>query len=239
MRIQSFTLTTMAAAALCAVLGHTALAADMPIKAPRMPVATYYNWTGFYVGVNAGYGSGTSGWWDDPSLTGSDLGKHSIKGGLIGGQFGYNLQVSNWLVGLEADLDWTSIKGSHVDPLGSDLNTKITALSTITGRLGYAQGPVLLYGKGGAAWGKFKYQDFTAPGAALNGENNDSRWGWTAGGGVEYGFAANWSAKVEYNYLDFGTKRLAFSGGVGGPFVQDITDKIHVVKAGVNYRFNP
>lgn len=239
MVLQRFFFVLLATMISSAGFGSIASAADMPIKAPRMPVATYYNWTGFYVGANGGYGWGTSAWRDDPIFGASELGSHPITGGLVGGQLGYNLQVSNWLVGIEADLDWASIKGGHVDQFGSAINTKVTSLGTVTGRIGYAQSQALVYAKGGLAWGTFKYDDFVTPGGALNGSNSSARTGWTAGGGFEYGFAANWSAKVEYNYMDFGTKRLAFAGGVGGAFVQDITDRIHVVKAGVNYRFNP
>jgi outer membrane immunogenic protein len=237
MRIKRFALTAVSAGVFSVASGLVAFAADMPLKAPRQPVATYYNWTGFYIGANAGYGWGTSAWRDDPNLGATDLGSHAIRGGMIGGQIGYNLQVSNWVVGIEGDLDWSNIKGGHVDVLGSDINTKVTALGTVTGRVGYAQGPALFYGKGGAAWGRFKYDDFTAPGGALNGAHSSSRWGYTFGGGLEYAFGGNWSAKIEYDYMDFGTKRLNFSGGAGGAFVQDITDRIHVVKAGVNYRF--
>ena len=232
-----FALTTFVAAGWSASQSEMALAADMPIKAPSRTFAIASNWTGLYIGANAGYGWGRSSWTDDPIFGASDLGSHTTRGGLVGGQIGYNWQIGTWVVGLEADVDWANLKGNHVDQFLSDLNTKTTALGTLTGRVGYAWNQTLLYGKGGAGWARFKYDDFTTLGGPLNGSSSSTRWGWTIGGGLEYAFATNWSAKVEYNYLDFGTKRLGFSGGAGGAFVQDITDRTHLVKIGVNYRF--
>lgn len=237
MRKNIFAIATVAAGIL-GVASVSSQAADMPLKAPRMPSAAYYNWTGFYIGANGGYGWGTSAWWDDPSLTGADFGSHSFNGGMVGGQLGYNYQVSTWVLGIDADLDWADLTGRHVNPFGNTLSTKATALGTVTGRIGYAMGQSLLFAKGGLAWGTFKYDNFVA-GGTLNGSNSSTRTGYTVGGGFEYGLAANWSVKVEYDFMDFGRKRLAFNSGVGGAFVQDITDSIHVVKAGVNYRFNP
>src|SRR5262245_47192254 len=110
MALERFLIPSFAAAALTLCLNNTASAADMPIKAPRMPVAVGYNWTGFYIGANGGYGWGTSSWRDDPALGATDLGSHAIRGGMLGGQVGYNAQFSNWVLGIEADLDWASIK---------------------------------------------------------------------------------------------------------------------------------
>lgn len=237
MRLRNLAVTSFAATFLSVGLGQVASAADMPIKGVRGPAMVVYNWTGFYVGINAGYGWGRSGWTDDPSLGASDLGAHTIKGGIVGGQIGFNWQVGAWVVGLEADIDWANLKGSHVDQFLFDLNTKMTSVGILSGRVGYAMNQTLLYLKGGAAWAQFKYDDFTTLGGPLNGVSSSTRWGWTIGGGLEHGFAPNWSAKIEYNYLDFGTERLAFSGGAGGAFVQDISERVHLLKLGVNYRF--
>ena len=237
--MRTLSLTFFAAAAITAGFGQVATAADMPIKAPRMPVAIAYNWSGFYLGGNAGYGWGRSSWTDDPTLTGAGLGSHGLNGALLGGTIGANLQVAAWLVGIEADMAWASMKGSHVDQFGSDLNTKTNSLGTAAVRLGYAFDLSLLYMKIGATWGNFKYDDFVSPGGALNGSGSATRAGWMIGGGWEYAFAANWSGKLEYNYLDFGSKIISFNGGLGGAFVQNINERFHVVKAGLNYRFSP
>lgn len=239
MRLHQLTLSAVAAAISCFAFSQAGWAADMPLKAMRMPTVVTYNWSGFYIGANAGYGWGNSSWTDDPALGATNLGGHATEGGLAGGQIGFNWQLSSWVVGVEADVDWASIKGSHVGPTGTDIRTKATALGTIAGRFGYAWDRSLIYGKAGAGWASFNYDDFVTPGGALNGSNSSTRWGWTFGAGLEYAFAANWSAKIEYNYLDFGTERMTFGGGVGGTFVQDINERIHVVKAGINYRFGP
>src|SRR5712691_3265265 len=140
MRARRLALKTLAVAGLSVSHGQFALAADMPIKAPRAPVAITYNWTGFYVGANAGYGWGRSSWKDDPIFGAQDLGAHTMKGGIVGGQIGYNWQSAAWVLGLEADIDWAKLKGNHVDQFLSDLNTKVTSVVTLTGRVGYAWG---------------------------------------------------------------------------------------------------
>jgi outer membrane immunogenic protein len=225
-------------------MGSIAAAADLPVKAPayQAPVmAPVYNWTGFYVGVHAGYGWGQSSWTDDPIFGGVSLGSHNINGGLIGGQIGYNWQMQNWVFGVEADGAWANIKGNHVDFQQSNLNTKIDALGTLTGRVGYAWNNNLFYVKGGGAWASFKYADYdtSIAGSPLNGASSDTRWGWIVGAGWEYGFQRNWSVKVEYDYIDFGSDTFSFSGGIGGNYVQTIDDHVQVVKVGLNHRFAP
>ncbi len=226
---------------LTAFTGAAAIAADiparMPAKAPAMVPVPVFTWTGFYIGLHAGYGWGDSSWVDDPALTGLALGSHKISGALAGGQIGYNWQTGPWVFGIEADAAWADIKGSHVDQFLSDLHTKLRAVGTVTGRVGHAWNNHLLYVKGGGAWGSFKYDDFFTLGGPLNGASSNSRWGWTAGAGWEYGFTRNWSVKVEYNYLDFGSDTFTFNGGIGGVYLQTIDNHVHVVKGGVNYRF--
>lgn len=239
MRFYRFALSTVVAAIFGAGAGSIALAADMALKAPRAP-AFQYNWSGFYVGANGGYGTAGSNWVDDPSLGSTDLGGHRTTGGFAGGQIGYNWQYGIAVVGLEAEFDWASLNGNHVGPLLHSLNTKVTTLGTITGRLGVAYWDrALLYAKGGLGFAQFKYDDFVTVGGALNGSSNSSRWGWALGAGIEYGFAQNWSVKVEYDYLGFKVHSVNFAGGVAGAYVQDIRNDIQLVKAGINYRFGP
>jgi outer membrane immunogenic protein len=237
--MRTLSLTLLAATAIATGFGQLASAADMPVKAARAPVFTAYNWSGIYFGGNIGYATGRSSWTDDPTLTGADLGSHRLNNAIFGGQIGVNLQVTAWVVGVEADMNWGSLKGAHVDQFLSDLNTKTKSLGTASARLGYAFDMSLLYLKIGAAWGQFNYDDFVTAGGALNGQGSATRAGYVIGGGWEYAFAANWSAKIEYNYIDFGTKTITFNGGVAAPFVQGITERFHVVKAGVNYHLNP
>lgn len=209
----------------------------MALKAPRAP-SFQYGWSGFYIGANGGYGTASSNWIDDPALGSTDLGGHRPAGGFAGGQIGFNWQYGMAVAGLEADFAWADLKGDHTDPLLHSLNTKVSALGMITGRLGVAYWErVLLYAKGGLGFAKFKYDDFVTVGGALNGSANNSRWGWALGAGIEYAVAPNWSVKLEYDYLGFNPRRIDFNGGAAGPYVQDIRNDIQLVKAGINYRF--
>lgn len=215
------------------------LAADMPVKAPVKMLSPAYNWTGFYIGAHGGYAWGSSRWIDDPIFGGTNLGSHSITGGFGGGQIGYNWQTGQWVFGVEASASGADLKGSHLDPQASDIHTRVDAFGTITGRVGYAWDNVLLYAKGGGAWESVKYDDFTGLGLPLNGANSSGRWGWTWGGGVEYGFMPNWSLFVEYNGFEFPNEFLSFSGGVAPPYGQTIRDRYGMVKAGINFRIWP
>jgi outer membrane immunogenic protein len=211
-------------------LGATApaSAADLRVKAPppAPPVVTVYNWTGFYIGGHVG-----GAWVDhdvfDPLI---GLGVSIDKSGFLGGgQVGFNYQPlgSNWVFGVEGDIAWVDIDNNHICPaVGFNCNHNHNWLATVTGRLGYAWDTVFLYAKGGAA---FVNHEFTGPNAfgILVSESN-TRTGWTVGAGLEWGFAPNWSAKVEYNFMDFSNDTLVF---------HNLETQINVVKVGVNYRF--
>jgi outer membrane immunogenic protein len=263
----SMRLLVTSALAIVMVAG-AAQAADLLTKAPvlKAPAGAPFSWTGFYIGGHAGGGWGDKKWSDffDPINTsdrtsGPDASYH-VSGPLGGGQIGYNLQYGWTVFGIEADASAADIKGrgnndpfTILGPTGSgclDLNgactTKIDALGTVTARLGVAVDRALFYAKGGAAWVHEKHTvrafDLSAPNDPLfnfTSTTSQTRWGWTAGGGIEYGFTQNWSAKIEYNYLDFGKDEVAFtlpapSGfGVAGTLQQTM----HVVKGGLNYRF--
>jgi outer membrane immunogenic protein len=206
----------------------TASAADLPRQAPAYKAPAYvapvFNWTGFYVGVNGGGGWGSSKW---------SPGSLDVSGGLIGGTVGYNWQFGTWVIGLEGDADWANIKGSTACDV--PLNTCQTAknfLSTIRGRVGYAIDRWLPYVTGGAAIGNIKASE---PGFATVDNTNV---GWTVGVGMEYAFAPNWSAKVEYLYVDLGSVDCAvntacnFTGGA-----DKVNFHTNLVRGGVNFRF--
>jgi outer membrane immunogenic protein len=222
--------------ALLAVAGVTtgtgiASAADIqrPVyKAPPagvMPVA--YDWTGFYVGGHVGYGWADKSWQDGFGLFGIS---QQANGFLGGGQAGFNYQVGQFVFGVEGDMSWSGMKGS-TNTLASSFNTDVDWTATLTGRLGMAFDRWLVYGKGGAAWARDRYSTnfYTFPGT----EVTDTRLGWTVGAGVEYAFAPQWTAKLEYNYMDFGTRSVSFAPG----FSTDIDQQVHAVKFGVNYKF--
>lgn len=161
--------------------------------------------------------------------------------GLVGGQVGVNYQSGMWLVGMEAEGAWTNLKGGAISllPLAalasiSD-NSKIDGIFDVTARAGIVAGRALFFAKGGAAWARATY--WTATPAAVTSNMSDTRLGWIAGVGAEYEFAGSWTAKLEYDYIDFGRKRetLLQVGGVG--FDLDTKQNVHLVKLGVNYRF--
>ena len=212
-------------------LGATApaLAADLGAaprytKAPAY-VAPIYNWTGFYIGGHLG-----GGFAGDNSI----LGSSRFLGGIQGGadyQF-----APNWVAGIEAQYSWASNNnGSLLFPGGTLVTSNSDQLGSVTGRLGYTFGPALLYAKGGFAWKDGNNLNVAVGGVPVafttDGNHRD---GYTVGGGLEYMFAPSWSAKVEYQYYNFGDTTFTSGPIVGTRF----TDDEHTVKAGVNYRFN-
>jgi outer membrane immunogenic protein len=224
----------LAVVGLAAIATSSALANDispgrryMPPPRAQPVYVPYFTWNGLYAGLNAGYGFGSSNW-TNPG-TGASTGNFNVSGALIGGTIGYNWQLSAAVVGLEWDLDWSNIKGSSAAGCAGPCKTSNTWLGTMRGRLGYAFDRTLPYITGGAAYG-----DIHAS-LATGGGFSDAKMGWTIGGGVEHAFANNWSAKVEYLYVDLGTLSCSNSCSVGVPL--DVTFKTSIVRAGVNYKF--
>jgi outer membrane immunogenic protein len=204
-----------------------AQAADIPRPVykgmPLRPVIAYYNWTGLYFGINAGYGFGTSTW---TGIPGGSV-KPSPNGFLIGGTLGYNYQIGSFVYGIEGDWDWSGVKGSATCAVVVTCTTESPWLATFRGRLGYAFDRWLPYLTAGGAYGNVK-ATASIPGAAVSA--NKSELGWTFGGGLEYAFLGNWSAKIEYLYVDLGT--AAMGGGV------NVTFKESIVRGGLNYKFS-
>jgi len=222
---------TVSAAALCA-FAAPALAADIPprtytnVPAYTAP-AVIYNWTGFYIGGHVG-----GAFAGDNSLVGSDA---RFLGGVQGG-FDYQF-APNWVMGIEAQYSWLNSNTTGVAFAGGGLITeKNDQIGSVTGRVGYSWGPGLLYAKGGYAW-----RDNANIGVAVAGApvafatDGNRRDGWTAGGGLEYMFAPNWSAKAEYQYYNFGN--TTFTAGPAPIVGSRFRDDEHTVKLGVNYRF--
>jgi len=221
------------------VTAQSALAADLPArpvyKAPVSVVAQ--TWTGLYVGINGGWASSRNCWVFDPGITGEAEGCHRANGAVAGGQIGYNWQFGSTVVGLEAAGDWADLKGTNASQAfpGFFNQTRTDAIGMFTGRLGWAPtGSTLLYVKGGAAITHNKHLSFTlAP--ATSATASDTRWGWVAGAGVEYAFVSNWSAKLEYLYVDLG--KVTCSAACSGAAPIDVTFTSNIIRAGVNYKF--
>ncbi len=221
-------------AAACVVFAAPAFAADLPArtytKAPvyKAPEAIY-NWTGFYIGGHIGGAFPGSS-----SLENSDA---RFLGGVQGG-FDYQFAGSNWVIGAEAQYSWlTGNSGSGVVfPGGTIASANTDQLGSVTGRLGYAFGPTLLYAKGGYAWRDNNNIGVTVAGvpAAFTVDANH-RDGYTVGAGIEYMFTPNWSIKGEYQYYNFGN--TTFLTGPAPVVGSRFHDDEHTVKLGINYRF--
>jgi outer membrane immunogenic protein len=210
-----------------AALTGTAAAADLPRPAPapyyKAPVEVQvYNWTGFYIGINGGGGFGRSQW----DSIGSSF---DISGGLVGGTVGYNYQFGQAVVGVEGDIDWADINGTTNTTCPFGCKTNDNWLSTVRGRLGYAADRFMPFVTGGAAFGDIRA---STPGFA--GASN-TNVGWTAGAGLEFAIAGNWTAKAEYLYVDLGKFNCGISCGAAA--TDNVSFTANIVRAGVNYRF--
>jgi outer membrane immunogenic protein len=229
-------LTRMLLAAGVLGLASAAHAADLGLeRLYRAPAATpaAYSWSGAYIGGHLGGSWGDKRWTEVTPNPGGSIG-HDVGGVLGGAQAGFNAQFGSWVVGIEGDVSWLGANGSGPCVGGGTCSSDVKWLSTVTGRAGYAWGATLLYAKGGAAFAK---DDYLAQFGPFTASAGDTRSGWTVGGGLEYGFTPNLSAKVEYNYLNLGTDRVTLGTGAAAA-VQDIRQDMHAVKVGVNYRFN-
>ena len=218
----------------------SAQAADLPparrpaAVAPVAYAPPVYNWTGIYVGGNLGAGFAHSSWSDPFTGANNTFNKTGFIGG---GQIGANWQINALVLGIEGDFDWTGLKGSGHDSVGNTINTNTQWTSTVTGRVGAAFDRLLVYGKGGVA---FAHDKDSLTDIAFNTASTTlTRTGWTAGAGLEYAFAPNWSAKIEYDYLGFGSKALNFSTPLQPAYTTNANLNVQEVKAGLNFRFGP
>jgi len=248
--------------ALSAVLGiGAASAADLAVKAKPIVVDPSYNWTGFYLGGNVGYGwSGrtgdlvaTSGGLVIPGAVAagtipSFLGVRA-EGGFGGAQAGYNWQSNHFVFGIEADIQGAATKQSLVINRAATggffatthtVSSELDWFGTVRGRIGYDWNQVLLYGTGGVAYGytSDSATSQTVPPPPFGfGSNSGTRVGWAAGAGVEWAFRPSWSVKGEYLRVDLGssTTRVAFPSG---DFIDyRFRHAYDTVKVGINYKF--
>lgn len=256
--------TILTAAAIAVLGGSSAFAADLPArtytKAPVM-VSPAYSWTGFYLGVNAGGIWGSDPVTFDPIFAGAPAGLPAFaaangsstlhpSGFTGGGQVGYNWQSSNWVIGLEADINYARLAKSVTSatltfPATSDFffvtSTTSNWMATVRPRLGYAFDRTLLYVTGGLALSEINFAQsitFLPAVAFASGTTTSTRAGWTVGGGAEYAFAPNWSAKLEYLHSDFGS--LSFASTTNNALI-NFTSSAHfrtdLVRVGLNYKF--
>jgi outer membrane immunogenic protein len=217
------------------------LAARPYTKAPPM-IASVYDWTGFYIGINGGWGSSHNSWTNNAvggvAATAFDEGSHDATGGTVGGQIGYRWQAGGWVFGLEAQGNWADFSGSNASAAFALVNnrTKIDSFGLFTGQIGYAWNTTLFYVKGGAAVTDSNYQGFT--GGVLVDSASDTRWGGTVGVGLEYAFAPGWSAAVEYDHLFMGNNNYTLVTPVGAlSRTDDIKQDVDLVTVRLNYKF--
>jgi high affinity Mn2+ porin len=240
-------------AAFLAAAPAMAAEVSMPVKASwQPPVVQPYDWTGLYVGAHLGYAWGHSNWNAPPDLASSlDLDRSSDifngAGSYFGGlQIGYDYMLANRVVlGLQLDtsfpgfphLDGISIGGESIfstPAIGlASYSESVLHSGTLRARVGYAPANWLLYGTGGFAW---TYNQLTLTQLADGTTDAPFLWrlGWVAGLGVEYAFAPNWSANVEYLYTQYGNSSVMFPSA-GLQFTSDFS--LQQVRAGLNYRF--
>jgi outer membrane immunogenic protein len=222
------------------------LAARPYTKAPAM-IAAIYDWSGFYLGVNGGWGSSHNCYTNTaiPGVTvaATAEGCHDATGGTAGGQVGYRWQSGAFVYGLEAQGNWADLKGSNASLAiaGITNRSRLDAFGLFTGQVGYAWNNALLYVKGGVAVTDNRYDGLLTATGTLVDRATATRWGGTVGAGVEYGFAPNWSAAVEYDHMFMGTESSAFTSVSPIAGVNTRTDSVRqdadTVTARVNYRW--
>jgi outer membrane immunogenic protein len=219
------------------------MAADLPpaptyAKTPVMMPALY-DWSGVYVGFNGGWGTANRCFDQTAPLVGTE-GCHTTSGGFAGAQAGYRWQAASWVFGFEALGDWASLNGSNVSvltPANTD-RSRIDAFGLFTGQIGYAWNTALFYFKGGGAVIADR-NNLVTNGNIFASSAGDNRWGGTLGAGVEFSFAPNWSAALEYDHLFIANSSTTFTNIAGGAVVS--TDRLRgdadLVSVRVNYRW--
>jgi outer membrane immunogenic protein len=242
---------------------------DVPVYTP------IYAWTGFYFGVNGGYASSNGGrtlststdWvfadegGPQSGTFDSTIGKVASSGGFGGGQLGYNVQHGSFVFGLEIDAQASNVNGktaTSIDASGllegltinAAAKSELDWFATLRARLGYAAGPLLLYATGGFAVGGVKDSLWLSSSPNFGSfafSNNETRAGYTVGGGVEYLISLSWSLKAEYQYIDLGSSRIRGTVlstdnetyvAAGDLSTSRIDHTYNTVRAGLNYHIN-
>ena len=226
-------------------LAAPAAAADLaarPYTKAAPAIAAVYNWSGFYVGANGGWGSSHKCWDFLPAAGGvAPEGCHDATGGVAGGQIGYRWQAGTWVFGLEAQGNWADLKGNNVSIFAPAFvnQSRINAFGLFTGQVGYAANNVLFYVKGGAAVTSDRFDVYsTATNVLAASTTSDTRWGGAVGVGLEYGFAPNWSAAIEYDHLFMQDRSYNFTTPAGAFFGADrIRQNVDLATVRVNYHF--
>jgi outer membrane immunogenic protein len=227
----------------CAQAADQSVARGPSSYYPNAYYPTSIDWTGFYVGLQGGGAFGSARWTDPFSGVADDPKPTSFVGG---GQVGVNWTRDSFLLGVEADFTGTQLDDSATDGLGFTHRVRTTWMSLVTGRLGYAVNRYLAYVKGGFAFANER-NTVTTPTGGFADSSMTTQYGWTIGGGIEYAISPNWSAKIEYDFVDLPSQNITLVGcsfpspgnvcrGLGS---QPATVEYNIQKviAGINYRF--
>jgi outer membrane immunogenic protein len=245
MRVGAMRKLLVGTAALVALVSP-AISADMQALTYAAPpaAAAEWNWTGCYVGGQAGGLWATEDWINQTpggDFNGESLGGHDLSSGVGGMQTGCDFQFPGGLViGIQADYAWADAEGSHdsTREFGVDYGSGVNSLASVTGRIGYARDRFLGYIKSGGAW---EGNDYWASTIVLGTvyTSRDTRSGWTVGAGGEYAFTKFLSGFVEVDYYDFGNARISFTPQISGlrPAFVDIRETTGVLHVGLNLRF--
>ncbi|GAC1331628.1 MAG: porin family protein [Beijerinckiaceae bacterium] len=250
--LRKILLSTVAGAA----MAGSALAADLPSrKAPPVayaPAIPIFTWTGFYIGANAGgaFRASSGNAYNNAFFFGGAtpvVGTTTTTNNgrfIAGGQAGVNWQVNQFVLGIEGDGQALFGGNNNVFPGASGLS-KTGFLGTVRGRAGIAFDRFLVYGTGGIAFGSSNLPTIAVanvagiPGFFTGAGGNNTRVGYAAGAGVEYAFTNNWSVKLEYLFTDLGRNNRTFVlGGTGAGFTVHNREQNHIVRAGLNYKFD-
>ena len=223
-------------AALAAVVGigftSVASAADMPTKAPVAVSPPVLNWNGFYAGIAAGGGVLQTAWSNAPFGTYS--GTNSGDGAIVGGTVGWNWQTNPFLFGLEGDLSWANLKVFPITNCVTNCSTELNWLGTLRGRVGYTfyNSAFLIYATGGAAFAGLENIVVTTPFSDVK----QTKTGYAVGGGIEGMIARQWSAKIEYLHIEFGSYLVCHAGPCTFDNFANFV-RGDIVRGGVNYHF--
>ncbi|QCI63500.1 outer membrane protein [Phreatobacter stygius] len=229
------------AGAALAALASGAQAADLGVQRVAVPSAILvpaFSWTGFYAGAHIGWGSARSSYRDN---TGTFFNSSLTSNGVFGGvQVGYNWQINQFVLGVEGDVSAGGLSKRTTDTtvgsltFGDSYRTSVPFLGSLRVRAGLAADRALFYVTGGLGVATFsdKYFDASVGPTGTTFSSSSTRVGYTVGGGIEYAFTQNWTAKVEYLYYGFGDRSNIFTAN------DRFSQNIHTVKLGVNYLFS-
>jgi outer membrane immunogenic protein len=198
-------------------------------------VPTAGKWAGIYLGINGGYGFGSSQW----SLAAVTTNAFNTGGFLLGGTIGVNYAVSQVLFGLEGDLDWSTLNGSvggcavNTGGAAAACETKNNLLGTVRARVGYSLDRTLVYVTGGGAFGSI--QTGLNPPTSFN---TAAHLGLAVGAGVEFALSPNWSAKAEYLFLDFNNASCSGTAACGSAASAAVVLTENIIRGGLNYKFS-